>query len=234
MEEQSTSAASSPLGMFNAFVDPQGLAKYVPTKMSWLWPLIIVTIVFLVFGYLMIPYTMQLVDSQMAQRNIPPERLESAKNIAHTFGTVSIVLTPVFVILIIMLMSWLVTVVGSIAGVRAKFRDVFSIASACSLISCLQYAATYIVIHTKGDEITNRDQMAPPFGLDIFISAHGAFLAFLNFFSIFQIWYLVIFWLTLAYLTRASKGQAFFAMTPMWLIPLLFRIVGSFFGGGSS
>src|SRR5260370_38731724 len=87
------------------------------------------------------------------------------------------------------------------------FRS-FSIMAACSLIPALQYAATYVVLRSKGDEITNQEQMTPPFGLDIFVNPHGPLLAMLNFFSIFEIWYLVIFGLTLAYLTGSSKGKA--------------------------
>jgi hypothetical protein len=133
-----------------------------------------------------------------------------------------------------MLGAWLVGVTGSIVGLRAKFRDIFSLMMACSLISSLQYIASYIVLRTKGDEITSQDQMTPPFGLDIFIPAHGVALAFLNFFSIFQIWYLVIFGLALAALAGSTKGKAFIAMTPAWVIPLIFRLIGAAFGGGGS
>jgi hypothetical protein len=139
---------------------------------------------------------------------------------------------PVFLVLFTMLGAWLVAVTGSIVGLRAKFRDIFSLMMACSLISCLQYIANYIVLRTKGDEITTQDQMTPPFGLDIFIPAHGALLAILNFFSIFQIWYLVILALALASLSGATKGKAFVAITPAWLIPLIFKIIGSAFSGG--
>jgi len=230
MAEENTGSA---LGMFNAFVDPKGLAKSVPAKLFWLWPLIITSIVFMVFGYLMLPYTMQLVDARMAQQNVPADRLEQAQKMGHMFGQVAVYGTPVFFALILMLLSWLVSVTGSIAGMRAKFRDVFSIAAACSLINCLQYVATYVVLRAKGEEIINQEQMTPPFGLDIFVPAHGALLAILNFFSIFEIWYLVMFGLTLAYFTNSSKGKAFFALTPAWFIPLIFRVLGAAFGGGS-
>lgn len=234
-EENAGGAASGLVGMFNAFVDPAGLARRVPAKLFWLWPLITVCIVFIVFGYLMVPYTMQLVDSKIAQQSIPPEQLERAKTMGHMFGQVSVFAAPVFVILILMLISWLVSVTASIVGMRAKFRDVFSLMAACSLITCLQYIATYVVIRSKGDEITSQEQMMPPFGLDIFIQgAHGAALAVLNFFSIFEIWYLVILGLALAALTASSKGKAFFAITPAWLLPLIFKIIGSLFSGGSS
>ncbi len=221
--------ASGFVGMFNAFVDPAGLAKRVPAKLFWVGPVVTVTIIFLVYGYLMTPYTMQLVDTQMSQRNIPADQLEKAKSMAHMIGGITMYAIPVFALLFIMLLALLVNVMGSMVGLRTKFRDVFSIMAACSLISVLQLIATYVVVRTKGDEITNQEQMTPPFGLDIFINAHGPLYAILNFFSIFEIWYLVIFTLTLAYLTGSSKGKAFLAITPAWLLPLLFKIVGSLF-----
>jgi hypothetical protein len=221
--------ASGFVGMFNAFVDPAGLAKRVPAKLFWVGPVVTVTIIFLVFGYLMQPFSMQLIDVQMAQRNMPPEQLERAKDMGHMIGKVIGFAIPVFLWLFALLLALLVTVTGSMVGLRTKFRDVFSIMAACTLISSLQYVATYVVLRAKGDEITNQEQMTPPFGLDIFINAHGPLLAILNFFSIFEIWYLVIFALTLAYLTGSSKGKAFMAITPAWLLPLLFKVIGSLF-----
>jgi hypothetical protein len=234
MADENPGVGSGILGMFNAFVDPAGLAKAAKAKLFWLWPVIVVSIVFMVFGYLMEPYSLQLADAKMAQQGIPAERLENAKRIAGIMVQVTPFVVPVFLFGFLALFALLVKVTGSIVGLAAKFRDVFSLMAACSLVSCLQYVATYVVLHAKGDEITNQDQLTPPFGLDIFIPAHGALLAILNFFSIFEIWYLVIFGLALAALTGSSKGKAFAAITPAWLIPLIFKIIGSFFGGNTS
>jgi hypothetical protein len=239
MAEENPGVASGLVGMLNAFVDPMGLAKRVKAKLFWLWPLITICIVYIVMGYLMLPYTMQLVDFSMQQRaasqSIPPDRMETARNMAHTFSQVGIAFTPVFVVGILALLAWLVVVTGSIVGLRAKFRDVFSLMAACSLITALQVIAAYIVVRTKGDEIQSPEQLMAPFGADIFIQdVHGAMLAFLNFFSIFEIWYLVILGLSLAYLTGASKGKAFIAITPAWLVPLLLAVVRAKFSPGAS
>ena len=232
-------AASGLAGMFNAFVDPAGLAKSARAPLFWLWPLIIVSLVYLVVGYLMLPYTMQLVDASMSQRaasqGIPAERMETARNMAHAISYFGIALAPLFVIGIAALLAWLVSVTGSIVGLRAKFRDVFALMAACSLISSLQYIATYIVLRAKGDEITSPEQMMAPFGVDIFMqNVHGPLLALLNFFSIFEVWYLVILGLSLAYLTGSSKGKAFAAITPAWVIPLLLVIVRAKFSPGTA
>jgi len=102
----------------------------------------------------------------------------------HMITQAIVFVIPVVGILILLLLALLVSVTGSMVGLRTKFRDVFSIMAACSLISSLQYVATYVVLRSKGDEITSQDQMTPPFGLDIFINAHGPLYAILNFFSI--------------------------------------------------
>jgi hypothetical protein len=217
--EQKLSIGDGFIGMLNAFIDPKATAKRVPAPLSWLWPVITLSIIYMVFGYLMLPYTMSLIDlrinQQISQQNAPAEQAERARNMMHVVYQFLPVATPVIVIVFILLFAWLVSVMGSIAGLRAKFRDIFSLMAACSLIPALQTIATYIVLHTKGDEITSQEQLTPPFGLDIFLQdIHGALFALVNYFSIFQIWYLIVLTLGLAYLAKTSKGKAFFAITP--------------------
>ena len=82
----------------------------------------------------------------------------------------------------------------------------------------------------KGEDIQSVQELQPPFGLDIFFSGlKGPLLAILNFFSIFQIWYILILGLALAYMAKTSKGKAFAAITPALLVQLVFRVLGSFF-----
>jgi len=231
---ESTSVGSGFLGMFNAFVDPGGLAKAARSKMFWLWPLILVSIVTIVVLYLMSPYSLQVAEARMAQQNIPAERMDQARHMAELITKVIPIVAPIGFVVVLVILSALVNLASSMVGLRTKFRDVFSLMAACSLITCLQTIASLVVLRVKGDEITSQEQMTPPFGLDIFIPAHGALLATLNFFSIFQIWYLVILGLALAYMSGASKGKAFAAITPAWLIPLILKIIGSFFSGGAS
>jgi hypothetical protein len=187
-----------------------------------------------VFGYLMLPYTLSVVDlrlsQQMTQQNLPVEQAERARNITHIITQFSVPATPVIVIALLALFAWLVSAMASMAGLRAKFRDIFSLMAACALIPALQYIATYIVVHAKADEITSQEQLTPPFGLDIFLqNIHGALYGVVNFFSIFEIWYLVVLTFALAYLGKSSKGKAFFAITPAWVLPLILKVVTAMF-----
>lgn len=230
MAEQAGGVADGVVGMMNVFVDPATTAKHVPSRLSWVWPVLVLCIGYVVFGYLMLPYAMQMVDAKMAERNIAPEQLERAQSMAHTITKITTPLTPIFVIGFLALFALLVKLTYSIVDVRPRYRDVFSLLAACSLIPLLQYIATYVVLRTKGDPITSPEQMTPPFGLDIFFQgSKGVFFALLNFFSIFEVWYLIILVFGLAYLTRSSKSKALIAITPVWLLPLFFRLIGAMF-----
>ena len=218
------------VGMMNVFVDPAATARRVPARLSWLWPVLVLTIVYLVFAYQMLPYALQLMDATLAQRNIPAENMERTRSMMHMTTTFTTPLTPVFVIGFMCLIAALIKVVYSMMDVKTRFRDVFSLLAACSLIPMLQYVASYFVLRMKGDPITSPEQITPPFGLDIFFSGiHGPAFALLSFFSIFQIWFIVVLAFGLAYLTGTSKTKALLASTPAWLIPLAFRLMGALF-----
>jgi hypothetical protein len=230
MAEAAGGVTDGLVGMMNVFVDPGETAKRVPSKLSWVWPVIVLCIGYLVFGYLMTPYAMQLADAKMAERNMPPEQLERVQSVTHTITKIVAPLTPVFVIGFLALFALLIKVMYSLMDVRPRYRDVFSLLAACSLIPLLQYIATFVVLRAKGDAITSQEQMTPPFGLDIFFQgSKGVFFALLNYFSIFQIWFLVVLVFGLAYLTKTSKTKALIAITPVWLLPLIFRLLGAMF-----
>jgi hypothetical protein len=229
-KEQSLTVGDGFIGMLNVFVDPAGAAKRIPAPLSWLWPLITLSIIYIVSGYLMLPYIMGLIDvrinQQISQQNTPAEQAERARTVAHAIYQFYPLAVPVIVILFILFFAWLISAMGSMAGLRAKFRDIFALLAACSLIPSLQAIATYIVLRAKGDEITSQDQLTPPFGLDIFLqNIHGALLGLVNFFSIFEIWYLVVLTVALAHLGKSTKGKAFFAITPAWVLPLVIKVV---------
>ncbi len=231
-QEQKLGIGDGIVGMLNIFVDPKGTAKRIPAPLSWIWPVITLIIIYVVSGYLMLPYTMSLIDlrinQQITQNNTPAEQADRARTMMHAIYQFLPLAAPVFVILMLLLVAWLVAVMGSIAGLRAKFRDIFSLMAACSLIQALQAIAVYIVVHAKGDEITSAEQLTPPFGLDIFLpNIHGALFALVNYFSIFQIWFLVVLTVGLAALAKTSKSKAFFAITPVWFLGVLYRVVAA-------
>lgn len=233
--EQKLSVGDGIIGMLNAFVDPAATAKRVPAPLSWLWPTIVLIVVYVAVGVLTGPYAVSIADAQIAQRGLSPDQAEGARRITHLISQITPIATPVFILLFLAFFAWLAVVIGSMAGLRAKFRDLFSLMASCGLIIALQSIATVIVVRVKGDEITSQEQLTPPFGLDIFLqNIHGPLLALVNFFSIFEIWYLVVLTIGLAALAKTTKGKAFFAISVTWVVPLMIRVVQAMFQPGSS
>jgi Yip1 domain len=211
--------------MLNVFVDPATTAKKVRSDYSWLWPMLVIATIVIVVGMMMMPYTLQLIDARMAHAG-STENTEQARNVATTVARVGIVTGPIFMIGMMAFVSWLISGIVTALGSNVRFRDVFGLVSCCGLIPTLRYIAGYIVVRARGEQIESIDQLRPPFGLDIFLpDLHGPALAFVGFFSIFEIWYLVALTVGLAYLTRSSKAKAFSAITPAWLIPLLLSVI---------
>lgn len=225
------SLATGITGMFNAFVDPAATAKAASAPLSWLWPLLILCIAVSLLTVFTGPLSINIMRQNQA--GVPQQQLEQTIHFMEVSAKFTPFIAPIIVVLFSLALAGLVTLTASMLSMRTKFRDIFALMNLCSMISVLQIVATYFVLNAKKDELASMQQLQPPFGLDIFFSElKGPLFAILNFFSLFQVWYLVIFGLALAYLASSSKGKAFAAITPVWLIPLLFKIVGSIFQRG--
>jgi len=214
-------------GMLNVFVDPAATVRRITARYAWLWPMLTMTTILIVVGMLMMPYTQQLIDARIAAAP-SLQNAEHARDVATTVAQVSMITGPIFAIGLIAFFAWLVAGILDVLGSRVQFINVFTLLLCCGLIPMLQNIAGYIVVRAKGDQVVSVDQLRPSIGLDLFLpNLHGPMLAFVSFFSLFEFWYLIILTVGVAHLARCSKGKAFAAITPAWLLPLLFAVAGA-------
>ncbi len=216
-------------GTLNAFVDPAGVARNAGKKGFWIFPLVLLCLAVMAVSLALVPTTMRVMEMNPPP-NLTHEQFQNALPTirAATYGFS--IATPLFIVGILAVSAWLVGVASSMTGVKASFRGIFSLLCACSVVTVLQVIAGYIVVRLKGDDVQSVQELQPPFGLDIFFGGlKGVPYALLNFFSIFEIWYIVMLGLSLALLARTPKSKAFFVITPAWMVPLLFRLVGAMF-----
>ncbi len=216
-------------GTFNALVDPGGVARCASKKGFWIFPLALLCIAVLVVSLALVPVTLRVMELNPPP-NLSREQFANALPAirAATYGFS--IASPVLIVGILLLSAWLVGIACSMMGVKIGFSSIFSLLSACSIITVLQVIAGYAVIKLKGDEIESVQQLQPPFGLDIFFdSLKGIPYALLNFFSLFEVWYIIMLGLSLAALAKTPKGKAFLVISPAWFIPLVFRLIGAAF-----
>lgn len=217
--------------MFNAFIDPAATAKAVPAPLFWLWPLLIVCAASIWFSMFVSPLSIEIMRQNQA--GLPADQVERALRGMEMFGKILPFVVPITIVGFTALLAALVMLTASMLSLKIRFRDIFALMCACGLINVLQIVASYFVLRAKAGELASMQQLQPPFGLDIFFSElKGPLYAILNYFSLFQVWYLIMLGLALAYFTRAPKGKAFAAITPAWLLPLIFKVIGSIFQRG--
>ena len=115
-------------------------------------------------------------------------------------------------------------------GIGAKFRALFNVVAGCSVIQVLSAIAALIIVKAKGEPSTMAE-LRPALGLDIFLpEGSNKYLgALLGYFSIFEIWWIVMMILVISAAFRVPKGKAFAAILPLILLSICFRLIGAVF-----
>lgn len=218
------------LGMGSFFVDPAAAARHAFHKWFWIGPLIVVSIVAIVTQLVRMPIMQQVMQTMALPNGVSPEQWEKQMQLSQTIQHVVVWFTPLLTALIYCLQSVVLLGMASILTVNAKFRTLFNIVAGCSLISCLEAIASVLVLKMKAP-VSTIAELKPPLGLDIFLSegTNKYLLGVLSYFTIFNIWWIVMIVLVLSAAYRITKGKAFAMVVPLVLITLILLMVGAAF-----
>lgn len=218
------------LAMLNIFIDPKEAVKGFDTKWAWVWPLLIVALVTGIAGWLTIPFALQAMQYE-PPRGLTREQLQAAMPRIQMISKIAVFAAPISTGVMMALWAGILAGACAVLDIKLAFLKLFTLVAHCSLIHAVQAVAMYVVLNLKRDEIQSMQQLIPHFGLDLLMSenANKQLVALVGYFSIFQIWYLVILALGLAFLAGVPKIKAFLAITPVLLLGLIMRIGSSFF-----
>lgn len=216
-------------GIGSFYIDPEGAARRIHHKWFWAGPLILVSIVAIVTGLIKMPLLEHAMESMQMPGSATPEQLAMVmkwQRFAVWFAPVGAVLVYAFDALILF-------ATGSVLTVKASFRSYFNLIAGLSLISMLELIAGTIVLKSK-QEITSVAELQPAMGLDLFMSegSNRYLTAFLGFFSIFEVWWIVMAVLVISRAFGVSKGKAVAVVLPLLLIGLIFRVIMAGFRRG--
>ena len=214
---QSANLKEGILGLLNFYIDPASTARRVQLKWFWVYPLIVVSIVNIIIQMQLAPYSRQL---RLNVPNAPPPQTPTmVGQIVSAIGSV------LFLIAIVAVVALLIMALGAMVDARARYKHIFTLVLTGGMITILQQIATLFLVRANAEDIhTLRDLTQQPLGLDIFIHTGGVLGSVLSFFSIFQVWLIVMIALSYSKLARVSKGKAFFATSPGWILGLIFYI----------
>jgi hypothetical protein len=217
-------------GMGSFFIDPQGAARRVFHKWFWIGPLVLFSIVTVIANYIMMPMVQHVLEVSPIPAGASPEQYQRGMDMAMTIQRASMYFSPVIVALILALQALVVFAACSVLTIDVKFRWVFNLVAGCSLIQMLASVASLAILKGKG-EISTMAELRPALGLDIFLpeGTNKYTAAFLGYFSIFEIWWIVMMVLVFSAVFRVSKGKAFAAILPLLIVSILLRIGAAVF-----
>jgi hypothetical protein len=222
---QSETLANDLAGMGSFFIDPPGAARRVFHKWFWIGPLVVFSIVSMVASYLMLPMVQHVLEVSPIPAGSSPEQYQSGMDVAMTIQRVSMYFSPAIVAVILALQALVIWATCSVLTIDVKFRWLFNLVAGCSLIQVLASIASLAILKGKG-EISTMAELRPALGLDIFLpeGTNKYATAFLGYFSIFEIWWIVMMVLVFSTAFRASKGKALAAVLPLIMVSILLRM----------
>ena len=220
---------NSVLAILNIFIDPAPSVRYqrAQGKLAWLPPILLAAAISAGVSLVLRPFFEQAMYNDLLDK-MSAEKAREAMAFASGTLTFSAVMTPVMLAIMLAISSALVLGFSTIAGVRAVFTDVFTLLAHCALIPLTAQVAQSVVVKLRG-ELTSMAGMQPAFGLDLLLGDDAPRLlqGLLNYFSFFTLWYIVILAFGYAALTGVSKAKAFGITCPVWVLGLIFAVVGS-------
>lgn len=221
--QESESFGSDLAGMFAFFVDPAAAARRLPRKWFWVAPFVVVIAVAVIAGFLLEPIIRQASALMPMRPGATPSEHQRAIDIGIAAQRI---FTPISIAAMIFIEALIVYGTAMAFSIRSRFGEFLNLVAGCSLISVvLTDVANTIILRSKG-EISSIADLTPPLGLDILLpnDANKVVAGFLGYFSIFQLWWIVMMILIVSAAFRVSKGKALAIVAPLILLSLIMRI----------
>jgi hypothetical protein len=228
--EPHESFADDLAGMGSYFIDPEGAARRASHKWFWVGPLIVCSIIAIVTQLVRLPITQQVMETMPIPNGLTEAQWTKQMQISLMVQHIAVWCSPIIVAVIYLLQAGILMAMASIMSGNAKFRTLFNIVAGCSLIATLEAIASVVVLKMKAP-VSSIAELKPPLGLDIFLSEGSSkvLMGFLSYFTVFNLWWIVMMVLVLAATLRISKGKAFAIVLPLIVLSLLLIMVGAAF-----
>jgi hypothetical protein len=224
------SLGSDLAGMGSFFMDPQGAARRVNSKWFWVAPLLIFSAVSIAAGMLMMPMVRHVMEVAPLPDGVTPEQYQANMNTGLKIQGIAMWFAPVITAVIYAIQAAVLLGMSTVMNIGAKFRQLFNLVAGCGLIQMLGALASLVILKSKG-EVSSMAELRPALGFDIFLpeGTNKYLMSLAGYFSVFEIWWIVMIVLIFAAAYRVTKGKAFTAVVPLIVLNLLLRMIGAVF-----
>jgi Yip1-like protein len=226
VRSETSNFGSDLAGIPSFLIDPESAARRVYSKYFWIAPVLLAMIIGVAVLIHNAPYIIHAAAVSPVPDGMTSEQFNKMAETQAKLG-------PYFVPLVLLFYAigaGLLLAMSAVLGVGAKFGQLFNLIAGCGLIQSLGTVAAAAVLHFKG-EVSSMAELQPAMGLDIFLpeGTNKYLVAAGSAFSIFQIWWVVMMVLIFAAAFKVTKGKAFAAVFPLWLLGFCLALVGAAF-----
>lgn len=222
--------ASDLAGMWNFLLDPEGAAKRVHSRWFWVGPVIVFSVVSAIASYLLMPIVQHVLSVAPLPEGTSPEQYQKGIEMSLMIQRIFMWFMPVYALAIFAAQAGILLGGSVVMGVRAKFGQLFNLVAGASLIQVVAGIASVIVMKAKGD-VSTFAELRPAMGLDIFLpeGANKYLTALVGYFSVFEIWWIVMLVLVFAAAFAVKKSKALMVVTPLVLLSILYKVATAAF-----
>ncbi len=217
--------------LIDIFIDPVKVFKRIKAGLPWWQPYIIVAIVIAVISYFQIPINKQLV--MLNERGLSAEQLETQVEMMGKFALIGVIAAPLMVLLIYVILAALCNVTANLVSGKSSFKKMLSLLTFTGFVGLIEQSLKMLILHMRGIEnIASRDDLySVSFSLNRFIESDGILRAVLESFSIFQIWFLILFTIGVSVVYEIDRSKAIVPTIVIWVLGVL-GIMLQGLGGG--
>jgi hypothetical protein len=204
--------------LIDIFVDPVKVFRRIRAGLSWWKPFIVVAAASAVIAYFQQPINRQLF--MLNERGLSEDQLQAQGEMMDRFGFVGLILAPVAVLIIYLILAGLCNVTVNLVSGKSGFKKMLSLISFTGFIGLIEQGLKMLIIHMKGIEnIASRDDLqSVSFSLSRFIETDGLPRALLDSFSIFGIWFLILFVFGISEVYGISRKAALVPTFVIWAL----------------
>jgi hypothetical protein len=229
--DSNESFPSNLAGIFSFLFDPESAARRVHTKWFWIGPLILFSIISVIASLVIMPMARHVMEIAPLPQGSTPEQFQKGLSIALLVMRVTMYLAPVVAALIFAIQTAVLLGMSAATSVHATFRQLFNLVTGCGIIQGLSALAGVVILKAKG-EVSTQAELRPALGLDIFLpeGTNKVLMGVLGYFSVFELWWIVMIALIYSAAFRVSKVKALVVVLPLVLFSILLRVLGAVFG----
>jgi Yip1-like protein len=190
-------------------------------KVGWWQPWLMVSVLFVIGSFLMIPANQAVMALKMT-----PEMIERAK----PFTYLPLFIMPAMLLIVALLASGVSYPVVTMQSKEATYKKFFTLVLFSNLIFSLGYLITAIMVRAKGvDSIQSPEDLRLSFSLRMLaLDASPVVRGLLGSIEFFSLWGLALVVVGLKRMFNLRTGQAIACVIPMWIIYVILSIVGEF------